>query len=145
MGFIRASNEWEDRENKVKERLRSYRSLTVQYRDCCDLFDRLYPKATSQFYPDKVMSSGINTNEELILKRIDLESQMAESLRKMKDEMELIMKMIESLPAEESVVLLRRYTMAECMENVAEILQISVRHCWRLHKTAIQRLAKAGQ
>ena len=145
MGRIRVSNEWSDREQLIKDRLRSYRMLVTKHEACKDLFDRMQPALTAQVTADRVMSMGENRIEGKIVARIDLEQQMADSLQAMLDEIEAILQLINQLDGEEYVVILRRYTLNEGMEQVSESIHLSTRHCWRLHESAIRKLAKTCQ
>jgi hypothetical protein len=142
MAKIRASNEWEDRENAVKKRLRSYRVLVSKHNACRDLLDSLQPNITSKVSGDKIMCSGNNSAEDKIVTWLDLEHQMEKSLQDMRDEISDIMNLISLLDGDEFTVVLRRYTLNEGMEIISESIHQSVRHCWRLHESAISRLSK---
>jgi len=145
MSRIRVSSASEDRRNAIREKLRSYRYLVAKHEACCDLFERLFPKMTSCVQADRVMSSGGNANEDKMATKLDLEAQMAESLQAMRDEINGILDLIHSLTGDESIILLRRYTMNERMDAIAEKLHYSERQCWRLHEGAIERLASVCQ
>lgn len=142
MAKIRASNEWEDRETAVKKRLRSYRVWVSKHNACRDLLDSLQPNVTSKVSGDKVMCSGNNSAEDKIVAWLDLERQMEKSLQDMRDEISDIMILISQLDGDEFTVVLRRYTLNESMETISESIHQSVRHCWRLHESAIRRLSK---
>jgi len=130
--------------DKVKQRLRSYRTLVSKLDACTDLFERLYPSITQQFNSDPVQSSNGNSNENRTHDLIDMKMQMAKSLQAMRDEIGEIMALIGGLPADEYVVILRRYTLNESMECISERTFISVRQCWSIHGSAIERLAERG-
>lgn len=135
----------DDKIDKVKLKLRSYRTLVSKLDACTDLYERLYPSVTQQYRQDTVQSSGGNSNEEKTHALIDMKRQMHESLEAMRREISGILEMIESLPCEEYVVIMRRYTLNERMESISEKTFISVRQCWNMHGSAIKRMAESVQ
>lgn len=76
---------------------------------------------------------------------IDLKNQMANNLKAMQDEIDGIVDLIKALPPDEYTVIMRRYTLNERMEIVAEKTFSSTRHCWSLHESAVRRLAESVQ
>ena len=140
---IRAINRWTDEQDKVREKLRNYRSLVSQYRACKELYESLYPSTTSTIKEDTIQAhSEITELERVVSQRIDLKQQMNDSLQEMADEIGHIMSMIKSLPPDEYTIVLRRYTLAQSMEDISEVTFISVRQCWEYHRRAIIRLAE---
>jgi len=132
----------EDKVDQVKHKLRSYRTLVSKLDACTDLYERLYPSITQQYKADCVQVSGGNSNEERTHALIDMKAQMASSLQDMRNEISGIMEMIKRLPADEYVVIMRRYTLNESMESISEKTFISIAQCWRMHGSAVNRLAE---
>lgn len=127
--------------DSVKIKLRSYRTLVSKYAACVDLFDRLYPSITQQFNSDVIQRGNDNSNETKTHALIDMRAQMADSLSAMQSEISEILELIKTLPPDEYVVIMRRYTLNESMEAISEKTFISIAQCWRMHGSAIKRIA----
>jgi DNA-directed RNA polymerase specialized sigma24 family protein len=139
---IRVSSAWNDREDAVRKRLRSYRALVAQYRACEELCDSLFPSVTSRVQEVESHGSAENPLEARTIDILDLQARMRSSLREMMDRITSISDMIRNLPPDENTVLLRRYMLGENMETVSEAMSLSVRQCWTKHGRAIRTLAK---
>lgn len=141
--MISASNRWTDNQDKVRQKLRDYRSLVSKYMACSELYNSLYPRVTTKLKPDRIQGqSDVFELETIVQQRMDMSDQMQRSLDAMSNEIGEIMGMIESLPPDEYTIILRRYTLAESMETVSEKTFISIRQCWEYHRRAIIRLAE---
>ena len=144
--MISASNRWTENQDKIRHKLRNYRSLVNKYKACEELYNSLYPRVTATLKQDSVQSqSDLFELETVVDQRIDMKAQMQRSLDAMSSEIGQIMDMIKSLPPDEYTIILRRYTLAEPMEIVSEKILISVRQCWEYHRRAIIRLAESQQ
>jgi DNA-directed RNA polymerase specialized sigma subunit len=143
---IGVSNNWTDKQNIVREKLRSYRSLISKYQACELLYESLYPRTTTKLKSDLIRTqSDAFEIESIVDQRIDIAKQMQSSLDQMVAEIGEIMEMIKSLPTDEYTIILRRYTLAQSMEDISDAMFISVRQCWEYHRRAIIRLAESLQ
>ena len=143
---IRVSSHWDDKEEEIRRRLRSYRALVSKYDACVALFDTLYPRSTARITDDPHSGGSDESDlcelESIVQQRMDMSERMSASLQDMRHEIGGIMKLLQGLPPDEYTILLRRYTMAESMEEISQTMHISTRHCWRLHVKAIWRIVK---
>lgn len=144
MGKVRAWSKFDDscKIDSVKQKLRSYRTLVSKHKACTDLYDQLFPSITQVLSHDKIQSTGGNATENKTVAFIDLRRQMTDSLQAMQDEISGIISMIQSLPADEYTVIMRRYTLNESMETISEKTFISIAQCWRMHESAVRRMAE---
>jgi DNA-directed RNA polymerase specialized sigma24 family protein len=110
---------------------------------CSDLYDTLFPRQTQRFSNEPHSGQiGMFEIDSVVDQRIDISRQMEQSLHDLKTECDSVMRLLDGLKPDEFTVILRRYMQAESMEDIAEKMQLSVRHCWRLHGDAIWRMAK---
>jgi DNA-directed RNA polymerase specialized sigma subunit len=91
---------------------------------------------------DRVMQDNGNGVEEKMIRKLDLEKQMSESLRHMRTEMSLIIALINQLTGKEYIVIFNRYVMCEAITETCKNLDISESTYWRINRHAILKLSK---
>jgi len=141
-GRIRVSNQWSDLEAAVVHELRSYRALVSDYKALQELMDMMCPQVTSQIKETSTHGVGTNSGESKMFATIEMREKMRKDLEDLNARLQGIMAMTKLLPADEHVVIVRRYMLGERMDDVADLTFISRAKCWAVHGRAIRRLAK---
>jgi DNA-directed RNA polymerase specialized sigma subunit len=138
---IQVSSRWTDEEDRIRQRLRSYRALVSKHAACSELYESLYPRTTPRMTDDPIGGqSDMFELERVVDQRMDLRTIMDRSLRDMRDEIGAIMEMLRHLPPDEYTVMLRRYTIAETWEDIAQEMMYCERQVRRIHDRAVTRI-----
>lgn len=143
MDEIRVSSKLNDRENEIKKRLRSYLSLVSEYNARKELYDTLFPKQTSTIRDVPIAGKNEETElERIVYQRISLSKQMDRSLALMRDEIVDILSIMKGLPALETAVLVRRYTLGQTFEEISKEMHYCRGQVYRINCRAITRIAE---
>ena len=80
--------------------------------------------------------------ERWVIKRLDQQERMNQSLEKMREEYENVEKMIDQLDGNYNTVLVRRYLLGETTETIAEKMGCVRKTVERWHNKAIEKIVK---
>ena len=139
--MIGVSSRWNDREEEIRHRLRSYSALRSKHAACLELYNSHFPRSTARITDEpRGGQMALTEMESVVQQRMDLSDIMARSLADMQNELRAITDMLKPLPADEYTVLLRRYTLGERWEEIAVKLNYCERQVWRIHDKGIRRL-----
>jgi DNA-directed RNA polymerase specialized sigma24 family protein len=140
---IRVSSRWSDREDDIRAKLRSYRSLVGKHKACAELYETLFPRMTQRFSDEpRGGQVEIFELESIVDQRMNLAMQMERSLHEMQVESNRIMGLLNCIPPDEFTIILRRYMKAQSWEEIAKAMNYCESHVRRKHDRAITRIGQ---
>lgn len=137
-------NSEQDKRETVSRMLRQYRALVANHQACKELYESLYPSIATSFSESVIMPSKQNYAEDSMVKILDHRAYCLRSLIKQAEEIRRIDDAVNSLPADEQLIVRKYYMCARWikMEEIAEEIHASVESCWRWRRKAIDSLVE---
>ena len=129
----------------AKEYLMQIRSITIRVKRIQNDLEQLRADAASVGVNlDGMPRATGNTDRLAILaiKMAEYNTELQEELNKLLDERVKAIKMIKTLQPKQQSVLIEYYIHVKKWEQIAEEMDISVRHCHRIHGNALYNMDK---
>lgn len=129
----------------AKEYLTQIRNIALAVRRIQNQLERLRADAASASINldgmPRVGGKG-DKLERLAIKMAEYNTELQEELNALLDEKVRAIRMIKELPTKQQTVLIEYYIHVKKWEQIAEEMDISVRHCQRLHGNALYNFDK---
>lgn len=130
----------------AKEYLKQIRSIALTVKRIQNELERLRADAASASINLDGMPHASSGNSDklarLAIKMAEYNTKLQEELNALLDEKAKAIKMIKTLPTKQQTILVEYYIHVKTWEQIAEEMDISVRHCHRLHGNALYNFDK---
>ena len=130
----------------AKEYLKQIRSIALTVKRIQNELERLRADAASASINLDGMPHATSGNSDrlarLAIKMAEYNTELQDELNALLDEKAKAIKMIKTLPPKQQTILVEYYIHVKTWEQIAEEMDISVRHCHRLHGNALYNFDK---
>ena len=130
----------------AKEYLKQIRNIALTVRHIQNELERLRADAASASINLDGMPHATSGNSDrlarLAIKMAEYNTELQDELNALLDEKAKAIKMIKTLPPKQQTILVEYYIHVKTWEQIAEEMDISVRHCHRLHGNALYNFDK---